>query len=195
MASYVSWEAINTGIIELSVKADLYAPLTHENMFWRWWLRFKHHWLKDSIYDYTLVSRLVNYIQNPENDNVKLLFAHLVDVDEYGHDYGFGSQQYLNQIEIMDSHVKKILKAIDKAGWREGSLVIMTTDHGGIGRKHGGNSVQEVDVFLAVRGSGITQNTNIESNIINTDCAAIILKALGMEIPKWFDGKLPVEFA
>jgi len=95
----------------------------------------------------------------------------------------------------MDSHVKKILKAIDKVGWREGSLVIMTTNHGGIEQKHGENSIQEVDIFLAVRGLRITQNTNIESNIINMNCAVIILKALGMEIPKWFDGKLPVEFA
>ncbi|CAG8510514.1 6177_t:CDS:2 [Ambispora gerdemannii] len=32
MASYVAWEAINTGIIELSVKIDLHTPLTHENI-------------------------------------------------------------------------------------------------------------------------------------------------------------------
>jgi len=195
MASYVSWEAINTGIIELSVKTDLYAPLTHENIFCRWWLRFKHHWLKDSIYDYTLVSRLVDYIRNPENENVKLLFVHLTDVDELGHGYGYGSQQYLNQIMILDSHVKTILETIDEAGWRDDSLVIMTTDHGGIGRKHGGDSDEEVNVFLAGRGAGIEPNSKIESEVINMDCAALILNALGEEIPEWFDAKLPAEFS
>ncbi|CAG8545658.1 14334_t:CDS:2 [Acaulospora morrowiae] len=192
LASYVAWEPINTGIIELSVKADLYAPLTHENAFWRWWLRFKHYSLKDSIYDYTVISRLLDYIRNPENEDVKLLLVHLTDVDEHGHGHGYGSQTYLNQIEIMDAHVAKILEAINEAGWKDDTLVIMTTDHGGVERGHGGSSDQEVNVFLAIRGAGIEPNSRIEGDVTNMDCAALILKALGMEIPEWFDAKLPV---
>ncbi|CAI2164300.1 11161_t:CDS:2 [Funneliformis geosporum] len=195
MASYVAWESINTGIIELSVKADLYAPLTHENRFWRWWLRFKHHWLKNSVYDYAVVSRLVDYIRNPENKSVKLLFVHLTDVDEHGHGHGYGSQKYLNQIKVMDSHVATILEAIDEVGWKDDSLVIMTTDHGGIGRSHGGDSDQEVNVFLAVRGAGIEPSSKIESKVTNMDCAALILEALGKKTPGWFDAKLPAEFS
>ncbi|RIB16591.1 alkaline-phosphatase-like protein [Gigaspora rosea] len=194
MASYVAWEPVNTGIIELSIKADLYAPLTHENRFWRWWLRFKHHCLKNSIYDNFVVSRLVEYIRNPENNNVELLFIHLTDVDEHGHGYGFGSQPYLNQIKIMDSQIATILKAIDEAGWNDDSLIIMTTDHGGVGKKHGGSSDQEVNVFLAVRGAGIEPNSKIESEVKNMDCAALALYALGKDIPEWFDAKLPAEF-
>ncbi|CAG8632562.1 11419_t:CDS:2 [Ambispora gerdemannii] len=195
MASYAAWQAINTGIIELSVKVDFYAPLTHENIFWRWWLLFKHNWLKNSVYDYTVVSRLIDYIRNPENDNVKLLLVHLTDVDEHGHGHGFGSQPYLNQIKIMDSQVAKILEAIDEAGWRDDSLVIMTTDHGGIGRSHGGDSDQEVNVFFAVRGAGIEPGSKIESEVTNMDSAALILEALGKKIPEWFDAKLPTEFS
>ena len=194
MASYVAWEAINTGIIELSVKADLYAPLTHECTFKRWWLYFKHHYLKYSVYDYTVVSRLVDYIRNPENKNVELLLVHLTDVDEHGHGHGYGSPPYLNQIKIMDSQIATILNTIDEAGWSDDSLVIMTTDHGGIGKTHGGDSDVEVYVFLAVRGAGIEPGLKIESEVTNMDCAALILKALGKEIPKWFDAKLPPEF-
>ncbi|CAG8514617.1 56_t:CDS:2 [Acaulospora colombiana] len=193
MASYVAWEPINTGIIELSVKVDFYAPLTHENIFWRWWLRFKHHVLKDSVYDRKVVSRVVDYICSPENSDVKLLFVHLTDVDEHGHGHGYGSRPYLNQIKVMDSQIATILEAVDEAGWRDDSLVIMTTDHGGIGRGHGGNSYQEISVFLAVRGISIKPNSKIENEISNMDCAALILKALGKEIPEWFDAKLPTE--
>ncbi|CAG8628017.1 3518_t:CDS:2 [Cetraspora pellucida] len=194
LASYAAWEPINTGIIELSVKADLYAPLTHENFFLRWWLRFKHNCLKDSVYDNIVVSRLVEYIHNPENKDVNLLFIHLTDVDEHGHGYGFGSQPYLDQIKIMDSQIATILKAIDEVGWNDDSLVIMTTDHGGIGKKHGGSSDQEVNVFLAIRGVGIKPNSKIESDVTNMDCAALALYALGKDIPEWFDAKLPTEF-
>ncbi|RIA84312.1 alkaline-phosphatase-like protein [Glomus cerebriforme] len=195
LASYVAWEAINTGIIELSVKADLYAPLTHESIFWRWWLRFKHNWLKDSVYDYTVISRLIDYIRNPENKDVELLFVHLTDVDEHGHGHGYGSQPYLNQIKIMDSQIATILETLEEVGWKDDSLIIMTTDHGGIGTRHGGNSDQEVNVFLAVNGAGIEPNSTIKSEVTNMDCAAIILKGLGKEIPEWFDAKLPVEFS
>ncbi|RHZ48456.1 hypothetical protein Glove_551g62 [Diversispora epigaea] len=194
MASYVAWESINTGIIELSVKADLYAPLTHENFFMKWWLRFKHK-MKNSIYDYSVVSRLCDYIHDSKNQDVKFIFVHLTDVDEYGHGYSYGSQTYLEQIKVMDSHVGTILKAIDEQGWNDDSLVIMTTDHGGIGTSHGGKSDVEVNVFLAVRGEGIEPNSKIEGEVCNMDCAALIVKALGMEIPEWFDAKLPIEFA
>ncbi|CAG8532754.1 8239_t:CDS:2 [Diversispora eburnea] len=191
---YPTWESINTGIIELSVKVDLYAPLTHENFFFKWWLRFKHK-IKNSIFDYSVVSRLVDYIHDPKNRDVKLIFVHLTDVDEYGHGHNYGSQTYLEQIKVLDSHIGKILEAIDKEGWNDDSLVIMTTDHGGIGTSHGGKSDEEVNVFLAVRGEGIEPNSKIESEVCNMDCAALIVKALGMEIPEWFDAKLPIEFA
>ncbi|KAF0477868.1 nucleotide pyrophosphatase [Gigaspora margarita] len=171
MASYAAWEPINTGIIELSVKADLYAPLTHENMFLKWWLRFKHHFLKSSIYDNFVVSQLVEYIHNPENINVELLFIHLTDVDEHGHGY-----------------------AVDEAGWNDDTLIMMITNHCGVGKSHGGSSDQEVNVFLAIRGVGIEPNSKIESDVKNMDCAALALYALGKDIPEWFDAKLPAEF-
>ncbi len=69
----------------------------------------------------------------------------------------------------------------------------MTTDHGGIERRHGGSSDQEVNVFLAICGEGIKPNFKIESEVTNMDCAALILKGLGKEIPEWFDAKLPSE--
>lgn len=191
MASFVAWEAINTGIIELSVKIDSYAPLTHENIFVRWWLKFKHHWLGDSVYDHFVVSQSINYIRNPENKNVKLLLIHLTDVDEGGHCHGFGSRAYLDKIKTLDHQIALILNTIKEVGWDDDSFVIMTTDHGGIGKRHGGSSEQEVSIFLAIRGAGIEAKSKIEGEIKNMDCAALILKALGKNIPDWFDAKIP----
>jgi hypothetical protein len=67
MASFVSWEGINKGIIEYTVNAYKYAPITHENIIWRMWLYIKHYLFKAPVYDYTLVQRVVEYIRNPEN--------------------------------------------------------------------------------------------------------------------------------
>ncbi len=69
----------------------------------------------------------------------------------------------------------------------------MTTDHGGIGNKHGGDSEPEVNVFLAIRGDGIKPGLKLDGEINNMDCAAVILKALGHNIPNWFDAKIPAQ--
>ncbi|CAG8462996.1 39496_t:CDS:10 [Gigaspora margarita] len=42
----------------------------------------RHHFLKSSIYDHTLVPKLIDYIADPKNNDVKLLFVHLTDTDE-----------------------------------------------------------------------------------------------------------------
>jgi len=91
----------------------------------------------------------------------------------------------------MDLQIGEILKAIETAGWSKDSLIIATTDHGGVGHGHGGNSDAESLGFLGLKGNGFKSIENI--SITNMDCAAIILNALGVEIPSWFDAKLSIQ--
>ncbi|KLL01712.1 MAG: antitoxin [Mycoplasmataceae bacterium RC_NB112A] len=200
MASYVSWEPINTAIIEESVEMERYAPLTNEWFFWRWWMLIKHKWLKNSIYDYFTISRLVDYIKKLDDKGKKFIFVHLTDTDEHGHDRGFGSNGHLKQIGIMDDHLKTIFEAIEekkKGEWKDKRiLVLITTDHGGINHEdgrgtHGGRSEEEINVFLTVKGD-LIDKAELEDEECNMNSAAVILKALGAEIPKNLDTKLPI---
>ena len=122
------------------------------------------------------------------------MLIHLVDVDEHGHAHGWGSKNYLNQLSVMDPQIGKILKAIETVGWSQDSLIIATTDHGGVGYGHGGTSDDESLVFLGLKGNGFDKEKVENTSITNMDCAAIILNALGVEIPSWFDAKLPIQF-
>ncbi|KAG9287900.1 hypothetical protein G9A89_017495 [Geosiphon pyriformis] len=191
LASFAAWAPVNTGIIEISIPMDRYAPDTHENAFVRWWLWIKHRWFGNSAYDSYVVSEACKYIKDKRNDDVKLVMIHLVDVDEHGHGHGWGGNNYMLALEKMDRHISEILNAVDEANWKDDSLVIMTTDHGGINKGHGGDSKEESTVFLALRGSKIEPNTIIEGDVTNMDTASIILTALGLESPNWFDSKLP----
>ncbi|KAF0513373.1 kinase-like protein [Gigaspora margarita] len=65
----------------------------------------------------------------------------------------------------MDSPIVIILKAVDEAGWNDDTLIMMITNHCGVGKSHGGSSDQEGNVFLAVRGIGIEPNSKIESEV------------------------------
>lgn len=185
LASFVAWNPINTGIIEQDVKVEFYAPLTHENIIFQTWLRFRH-WCKRSDYDSSVVSRVIDYIANSDDQSMRLLLIHLTDVDEYGHHYGYGSELYLNQIKILDTQIAAILKAVKDTTWGERALTIITTDHGGTGRGHGGNSIEELNVFVAINGSDIKPNSTI-GEVKNMDCAAVILEAFGVPIPDNFD--------
>ncbi|CAG8587436.1 9297_t:CDS:1 [Ambispora gerdemannii] len=191
LASFAAWASINTGIIEQSIPMERYAPTTHESKPIQWWLWFKHRCLNNSAYDEYVVKKACDYITKKENSDVKLLSIHLVDVDEYGHGHGWGGKYYNKQLRKMDTRINQILKAIDDAGWTDDSLVVMTTDHGGINKGHGGESIEEVSVFFSLLGPGLQKNGNIEEGVSNMDLAAIILKALGVEAPEWFDAKLP----
>lgn len=191
LASYVSWSPINSAIIEQSVKGDFYSPLTDENIFVRWWLKFQHY-IGNSCYDAVLLEKLVKYIRNfdTRHKNEKLLlFVHLTDVDEYGHVYGFGSEKYGEQIKVMESYVRRIITAIDEE-WKNNTHVIITTDHGGIENRHGGESEEEVNVFIALRGRGIEPDVTINGDARNMDVAAWILAAFGCHIPPNFDATL-----
>ncbi|CAI2173808.1 17694_t:CDS:1 [Funneliformis geosporum] len=191
LASFVSWGPINTGIIELSVKMDKYSPEINENFFLRFWLWIKLRILLNSSFDPYVVSKVTNYILDPQNNDVEFLFIHLVDVDEHGHAHRWGSKNYLNQMIVMDSQIGEILKAIETAGWSEDSLIIAITDHGGVNHDHGGKSDDETRVFMGLKCNGFNKEKILEEKITNMDCAAIILNALGFEIPSWFDAKLP----
>jgi len=47
---------------------------------------------------------------------------------------------------------------------------------------------------LGLKGKGFDKEKVEKSSITNMDCGAIILNALGVEIPSWFDANLPIQF-
>lgn len=86
-----------------------------------------------------------------QDPNLDFLFAYIQDNDGAGHATGFSpnSPTYMNAIEHTDRQVKRIINALearptyDQEEW----LVISSTDHGGIGTGHGGNSDQERSIW------------------------------------------------
>ncbi|MCP3980722.1 MAG: hypothetical protein GY716_15580 [bacterium] len=85
-----------------------------------------------------------------------LLFLHFDDVDHAGHSSGFSPSNpaYLSAIETVDASIGKIVTAIEsRPGFpSEDWLIVITTDHGGNGTSHGGQSDQERTVWLIASG-------------------------------------------
>lgn len=87
-------------------------------------------------------------LQDPDLD---FLFAYIQDTDGAGHATGFStsSPAYMNSIENNDDQVKQILNALRARPnyANEEWLIISSTDHGGLGYGHGGNSDQERHIW------------------------------------------------
>jgi len=98
-ASFVAWAPINTGIIERSIPGAFYSPKS-EPLCSRTLLHVKHHILKSPSYDAYVLQRVLSFLSSPDSKDIELLLVHFVDVDEQGHNYGFGSEKYLKQLRI-----------------------------------------------------------------------------------------------
>ena len=88
-----------------------------------------------------------------------ILFVHIDDVDAAGHGNGFNPAvpAYMNAIKYADQQVGEILEALyARPNYSEEKWVIMlTTDHGGTGTTHGGNSDDERHIWWVANGYGI----------------------------------------
>lgn len=112
-----------------------------------------------------------------------LLFIHLDHVDDAGHEFGHGSPEYIAAVEETGRLVARVLEAVRAAGIESGTLVLLTADHGGVGNKHGGNSMAELEIPWIVRGPGVRTGHEIETPVNTYDTAATIAAVLGLRPP------------
>ncbi len=128
-----------------------------------------------------------------ETHKPQLLFIHFPDVDATGHGRGWGSAEQLAAIEQTDRELGEVLAAMERAGTRASTLIIVSADHGGAGRSHGPEDARSRHIPWIISGPGVREGfdlTQLASLEINTeDTAATACHLLGLRIPPYFDGK------
>ncbi len=91
--------------------------------------------------------------------NLDILFIHYDEVDAAGHGSGFNptNPAYINAIKQVDSEIRQVLdKLYSRANIaNEDWIVMLTTDHGGLGNSHGGNSITERHIWWIAAGANI----------------------------------------
>lgn len=119
-----------------------------------------------------------------------VLFLHLDQVDGAGHATGFSPDNpaYLSAIHHVDDLVGAVNAAIRArpSAKDEKWLTIVTTDHGGLERKHGGQSPEERTIFFAVQGAGVPAGRVLRESPGHTALAPTLFQYLGVPIdPAW----------
>lgn len=132
-----------------------------------------------------------NYIKEKKPD---FTFIHFDHVDHAGHEFGHGTPEYYLSVEKADALLGKVMKAIEEAKIADKSLVIISADHGGLGKGHGGESLAEVEIPFIISGKGVKKNHKIAYPVYQYDNAATVAFALGLIIPQAWIGK-PIKSA
>jgi predicted AlkP superfamily pyrophosphatase or phosphodiesterase len=117
----------------------------------------------------------------------RLLFIHFATTDDMGHVYGWLSGEQLSVIYRADQAIEKILAELDARGIRNETLIIITSDHGGLGNSHTSGYPEDMTIPWIANGAGI-QPKQLISKINTVDTAATAAYALNLPIPSEWDG-------
>lgn len=134
--------------------------------------------------EYTAIA--TDYIKENKPD---LFFLYYGIQDEAGHVKGWYGEEYMACQKWLDKCIGQIIEALKEAGLWEDTVIVMTADHGGINRGHGGFTIEEMESPFIVFGKGIRENHHIDEPVIQYDTAATIAYLLGLEIPSYWRGK------
>lgn len=124
-----------------------------------------------------------------------LLFVHLDHVDGAGHAHGWHTQPYFDAVERADRLIGHMVEAIEGEGLWDRTALIVTSDHGGIGTSHGGQTMDELLIPWIIAGGGVASGRSIDAPIYTYDTASTALALLGVEQPRSWIGKPVIEAA
>lgn len=123
------------------------------------------------------------------------MFVYFGQVDEFGHgavdtraSFSPDSTLYLNAISHVDSHVGELIRAMCARPHfaDEDWLVLITTDHGGRGNSHGGDSDAERNIWLVAHGAKLPRERLLDEPVPQTALVPMIYAHLGiMPKPEW----------
>ncbi len=150
-----------------------------------------------------------HFIDNPEKDievrdaalqtlrsaDPDAMFVYFGSVDEFGHgaidERGSFSPEnaiYLNAISHVDSHVGELIRAMRARPKfaEEDWLVLITTDHGGRGNSHGGDSDLERNIWLIAHGAHLPRERLLHAPVPQTALVPMMYAHLGISPrPEW----------
>lgn len=120
------------------------------------------------------------HLPNPDN---KVMVLWLAEPDTALHNYGIGSPEACEALQVVDRCVAQVLEAIDRLGLVEQLDILLMSDHG-----HSSiNAIGSLEVHLqrAVHELGLTSRFIVTSNNIYGDMDTTVQQADAAQLVKW----------
>lgn len=152
-------------------------------------LALSHHAQANEKDEDELCRMAVGYI---DSHRPRLLAVCFDQLDHTGHAEGHDTPAYYAKLEQLDGYVGQILDAIRRAGMWDDTVVILTADHGGTGKGHGGITLAEMEVPFIIAGKGIRRGGEFEESMMQYDLAATIAHIFRLKVPQVWTGRPPL---
>lgn len=120
-----------------------------------------------------------------------LTFIHFSEPDGVGHSIGHRTPEYYAELKNVDRRIGTVIQAVKDAGIEDQTIILISADHGGIKKGHGGKSLDEILIPWVIKGPGVKKGNEITDVIATYDTAATIAYILGLKKPQPWRG-LPV---
>ncbi|MGB4204851.1 MAG: alkaline phosphatase [Bacteroidales bacterium] len=119
-----------------------------------------------------------------------VLSAYIFDNPDYvGHAVGHDTPEYYAKLTELDTYVGRIIQAMKDAGIYENSIVIITSDHGGINRGHGGKTMSEMETPFIICGKNIISGGAFDESMMQFDIAPTIARIFDLDTPQVWIGR------
>ena len=109
-------------------------------------------------------------------------------LDHAGHGDGYDTPEYYKVFEHLDVQVGRIIQAIRDAGIYDDTIILMTGDHGGINKGHGGQTLEELETPFIICGQNVKAQGEISDVVMQYDTAATIAEIFRLNRPQAWRG-------
>lgn len=109
--------------------------------------------------------------------------------DHVGHKAGHDTPEYYAKLKELDTYVSRIVQAVKDAGMLKETIFIITSDHGGINKGHGGKTMQEMQTPFIISGKNVKKGLEFHESMMQYDVASTIAYIFGLEQPQVWIGR------
>jgi predicted AlkP superfamily pyrophosphatase or phosphodiesterase len=109
--------------------------------------------------------------------------------DHAGHQDGHDTPEYYATLTRLDGYIGKIIEAVKKAGFYDKTIFIITADHGGINKGHGGKTMQEMETPFIISGKNIKKGLLFDESMMQFDIASTIAFIFELKQPQVWIGR------
>lgn len=109
--------------------------------------------------------------------------------DHVGHAAGHDTPEYYAKLNELDIYVARIVQAVKDAGMFDNTIFIITADHGGINKGHGGKTMQEMETPFIICGKNVKKGGEFSESMMQYDVASTIAYIFGLKQPQVWIGR------
>ncbi|MCI1681164.1 MAG: alkaline phosphatase [Bacteroides sp.] len=134
----------------------------------------------------TTCEMAIKYIMDKKPNFFAIIFD---EPDHIGHKEGHDTKAYYLKVHELDGYIGRIIQATKNAGIYDNTTFVLTGDHGGINKGHGGKTLQELESPFIISGKHIKKIGEFQESMMQFDIAPTLAYIFNLKAPQVWNGR------